>query len=516
MPRIIIGVVSARCPSVDVNQVFQKRILFQVIYPALLIAVVIECLLIPTRPGWPWNYKDSLAFGLFLVAMTLFLVFRRQAYAQRTPWLLLFFWFAAASSLFLFRRWGIVATGGIGLLLFLTLVMRSKSLTEGISRDGVFKILMLAGSCFFAFAVTEGMLRLFSGWLPVEVQQIISANPRNYGVAHPYIGHLQTPNNALVLSGKDYRAVHHTDGYGFRNSWPWPKAAQIVALGDSVTFGQGVEDEQAWPAIVARSFPASRVINLGLIGGGPQQYLRIYETFGQQLHPKVVLVGFFMGNDFWDAEMFERWVKSGAGGNYMVWRDFGRPISVSLNLQQPLMSLESALLWRAQLLARKSHLYNLLLFSLGDLMRWASSGVKTFQTRDGTRLELARGVLANNMKKARPGDHVFQVAVDALQRIHSLAKEDGATVLVVLQRSKEEVYLPLLGESLPDAAAPLRAALAERGIPYVDLLEDFRRHAAEGEVLFFETDGHPNARGYALIGELVSSHLKQHAQEYGL
>jgi len=35
-------------------------------------------------------------------------------------------------------------------------------------------------------------------------------------------------------------------------------------------------------------------------------------------------------------------------------------------------------------------------------------------------------------------------------------------------------------------------------------------------VLYFETDGHPNARGYALIAELVISHLKQHAKEFGL
>jgi len=499
-----------------VNDIVRKGILFQVIYPALLIGVVIERLLIPTRPGWPWNYKDSLASGLFLFAMAVFFVFRKQAYEQRTPWLLVFFWFSAASSLLLFRRWGIMATGGIGLLLFLALVMRARFLAEGISRDGVFKIVLLVGSCFFAFAVTEGMLRLFSGWLPVEVQQIISANPRNYGVAHPYIGHLLTPNNALVLNDKDYRAVHHTDGNGFRNSWPWPKTADIVTLGDSVVFGQGVADRQAWPAVLARSFPKSRLINLGVIGAGPQQYLRIYETFGLKLHPKVVLVGFFMGNDFWDADMFDRWDKSGTGVNFMVWRDYGTPISVSLTLHQSPQKLKSALLWRARLFAGRFYLGNLLVHSLGNLMMEGGSEVTTFHAPNGARLVLTPGVLANNTKKARPGDHVFQMTVDTLQRIQSLAKENGATVLVVVQRSKEEVYLPLLGESVPDAAAPLRAALAERGIPYLDLLEDFRRHAAQGEVLFFETDGHPNARGYALIGELVSAHLKQHTKKYGL
>ena len=251
-----------------------------------------------------------------------------------------------------------------------------------------------------------------------------------------------------------------------------------------MVFGQGVEDERAWPAILAHSFPKSPVINLGLIGAGPQQYLRVYETFGVKLHPKVVLVGFFMGNDFWDVETFDLWLKSGAGGSYMVWRDFGRPNSTSLSLQQPIGSLVSALLWKAELLARKSYFYSLLLYAKSNLRGWIPSGTKTFRAPNGARLEWTPAVFANNTKKARPGEHVFQVTVDTLQRIHSLAEQNGATVLVVLQRSKEEVYSPLLGESLPDAAAPLRAALAERGIPYLDLLEGFRRHAAEGEVLF--------------------------------
>ncbi len=376
--------------------------------------------------------------------------------------------------------------------------------------------IVVLGSVLFALVLAEAVLRLAPGLLAVELQQIIRADPSNYGVTHPYIGHLQRPNNALVISGRDFRAVHHTDGYGFRNAWPWPKTAEIVTLGDSVTFGQGVEDEQAWPAILAQSFPAGRVINLGLIGGGPRQYLRVYETFGLKLRSKLVLVGFFLRNDFWDEEMFERWLKSGAGGSYVIWRDFGRPASVSLSLQQPIRNLVSSLLWRGRLLARKSYLYNLLLYVSGDFNWWSPSATIIFQAPNGTRLELQPEDLVSKTKLAQPGNYVFRRVIDALQRVHSLAKENGATVLVVLQPSKEEVYLPLVGESPPDATAPLRAALVERGIPYLDLLEDFRRRAAKGEVLFFETDGHPNARGYALIAELVISHLKGHAKEYGL
>jgi hypothetical protein len=448
--------------------------------------------------------------------MTFFAIFRRQAYAQTTPWVLLFFWFAAATSLALFRRWGMVAMGGIGLLLLLAFVMRSKTLSDGISREGVFKILLIAGSSLFALALTEGLLRLLPGWLPIEVQQVIRADPRDYGVAHAYIGHLHKPNNTLVISGRDFRAVHHTDGFGFRNPWPWPKTAAIVALGDSVTFGQGVEDEQAWPAILTRALPESSVINLGLIGSGPQQYLRVYETFGQKRRPKVVLVGLFMGNDFWDAEMFDLWLKSGAGGSYMVWRDFGRPLSVGLDLKQPVADLLRSVLWRAKLILRKSYLCNLVLYVRANSAGWLPSGKKTFTASDGSRIELWPDQLDNNTRNAKHGQHVFQFVLNALAQIHSLAKENGGTSLVILEPSKEQVYLPLLGESPPDPGTPLRAALAELGIPYLDLLDEFRRRAAKGEALFFETDGHPNVRGYALIAELVISHFKQHAKEYGL
>src|SRR5262249_52967534 len=134
-------------------------------------------------------------------------------------------------------------------------------------------------------------------------------------------------------SDRDFSAVRHVDSNGFGNAWPWPERAEIVTLGDSLTFGWGVSDSETWPAILSRALPENRVLNLGISGAGPQQYLRIYETFGIKLHPKVVLVGMFVRNDFRDAELFDRWLKSGAGGNYIVWRELGRPGS-SLSLRR--------------------------------------------------------------------------------------------------------------------------------------------------------------------------------------
>ena len=396
------------------------------------------------------------------------------------------------------------------------MTLRNPLVSHSWQPSRLFSVFLIAGGILLAMALTEGILRLFPGLLSVELQQIIRADPDDRGIAHPYIGHLHKPNNTFVLAGRDFRAANHTDGYGFRNAWPWPEKAEIVAVGDSLTFGYGVEDDQTWPALLAKKLPHNRLINLGLIGGGPQQYLRVYETFGARLHPKLLLVGFFTRNDFLNAQEFDRWLKSGAGTNYLVWRDFGKPQSTSLSLEQPIGDLVSSLLWRGRLLASRSRLYNLLFYALRHLKRRTHSETRTFQAPDGTRIKLESGDLTGATKEARPGHRMFSSAIAALQRLHSIARANDTNVLVVLQPSSEEVYLPLLAEPAPDPGRPLRVKLGELGIPFLDLLQGFRSRAEKGEVLFFEVDGHPNRRGYALTAELVLAYLNNNAERYGL
>jgi len=364
------------------------------------------------------------------------------------------------------------------------------------------RCLLAVSSVLVLLGLAEGTLRLFPGLLPVQLRRTIRADPRLGTASHPYIGHLN-------------RATSETDPYGFPNDWPWPDTPAIITLGDSVTRGSGVEKAATWTAILARAFPERGVVNLGLSGSGPQQYVRVYETFGVERRARLILVGFFAGNDFWDAAMFDRWLESGAGGNYLAWRDFGRPPSASLNLRQPKRLLARSALWRAELAARSTHLGSLLLYSARRT--GAPSGIEVYEAPDGTRLDLQPENLLRNARLAQPGAGVLTRVFASVQRIHSLAHENGASALVIFLPSKEEVYLPLLRVSSPDPAAPLRDALDDRGIPYLDVLEDFRHHAANGEVLFVATDSPlPNARGHALIAELVISHLRQHAKRYGL
>jgi hypothetical protein len=373
---------------------------------------------------------------------------------------------------------------------------------------------MIAGVCLLLLSIVlsiilgEGLIRLVANVLPAETQSQLINTPSRRGVSHPYIGYLHKPNNPLIIAGKDFRAVHHTDVHGFRNASPWPNGADIVAVGDSLTFGYGVEDGQTWPALLDRDLQLGRVINLGLIGAGPQQYLSVYETFGVQLRPRILLVGLFVRNDFWDSDLFDRWLNSRVGGNYMVWRDFGRP--------QSIRGKRATLRWKSYLLARESYLLNLLheVWRIGK--RQPLPEPKFFQFPDGTYLQLFPGDFDNKVEAAKPNRHEFRLVVEALQQIHTIATEQGTHALMIFQPSKEEVYLPLLGEPRPDPSFPLRQVLDESGIGYLDLTPLFRARAEAGEKLFFEVDGHPNTRGYALIAEGIGSYLLANAKRYGL
>jgi len=368
------------------------------------------------------------------------------------------------------------------------------------ARKAFFILVALFTTGLVTLLLAEGFLRLFPGFLPPERRQYMLVDMNNVGVKHSFIGHLHTPDAKKRLSGPDYDVRQTTGAFGFRNAGPWPDHADVVILGDSLVFGYGVSDGSAWPAIVDRSFPKLEVLNLGLVGAGAEQYLRVYETFGAPLHPKLVIVGMFPGNDFWDAGQFQEWVREGSKGNYMVWRNYGH-FSGSL-LGQPAQALKSVLL-------RRSYLYNLVVAAHSNHEAKRAGEPKILTLKNGQEMRLLPSDFESRTEGSRAGRPEFQLTVRALTELRDRVEKTGGQMLVVLQPSKEEIYLPMLGEKVRDPARELRPALRQLGIEYLDLAPAFKREANLGKALFFGADGHPNQAGYRLIAEQVVQYLAE-------
>src|SRR5262245_57043538 len=78
------------------------------------------------------------------------------------------------------------------------------------------------------------------------------------------------------------------DTWGFRNR-KVPDSSDIVAIGDSHTYGNTATMADSWPYVLGR-LSGRQVYNMALGGYGPNQYFYLLQTRALKLKPRVVVV----------------------------------------------------------------------------------------------------------------------------------------------------------------------------------------------------------------------------------
>ena len=159
-------------------------------------------------------------------------------------------------------------------------------------RKVVFPVLMWAIVVVVTLAFLEGLVR------------IVSPQPEllpRFRTSMRY-GHEMVPLADITeqLPGR-WRFVYHTNEYGYRA--PMPEVSNvydlphIVVLGDSNTFGLGVNDGEEYCAVLERMFQGqAEIVNLGVPGFGLTNEIRTFYEFGVLFQPSVVVLQ-FAGND---------------------------------------------------------------------------------------------------------------------------------------------------------------------------------------------------------------------------
>lgn len=75
---------------------------------------------------------------------------------------------------------------------------------------------------------------------------------------------------------------------------------RMVVVGDSFTFGVGVDAEERFTEVLATLVPDLEVLNLGMNAIGPDQELLVLKHEGLRYGPTLVVCEIFEGNDFTD------------------------------------------------------------------------------------------------------------------------------------------------------------------------------------------------------------------------
>lgn len=346
-----------------------------------------------------------------------------------------------------------------------------------------------------------------------------------------------------------YRFPFSTDAEGFRNR-PGVEEAPVAALGDSFTDAMTLPLEAGWPSRLSARLGVP-VRNYGTAGFGPGQERRVLEEYVLGRRPRVVVMGFFAGNDLQDAERFARFEQDGSF----------RP--------------SFAYGWKfKEIVARFDNLY-VVSFARGlaSLLQPPAERPEEPSEPGGysgddpaapevSRADFDRGLFTvpvagrtlrfaflpaylNTLRFSRadieawPG---WTLTRETYRQMDREVRAAGARLVVMFIPYKAQVYLPLLEASLP--AAELTRALeatlrqpdqpldlgamldnrlalnglmrdfcAQEGIEFLDLTEALQARVAMGENVYFPDDSHWNAAGHETASEALEVRLRAQQSE---
>lgn len=313
------------------------------------------------------------------------------------------------------------------------------------------------------------------------------------------------------------------DSLGFRNK-SVPSAADIVAIGDSHTYGISARASESWPSALG-GMTGKTVYNMSLGGYGPAEYLYLMESEAFKLRPEVIIVGFYLGNDLMDS--FNAVYSVGR------WKDMRKPGFQSSGGTGEADDDDRFSYGIGDWLAGHSVLYRLVSSSfIGDSMRQArrikrgelivmlndeKSGINTGFTPDQRLKGLDLG-----RPEVREG---LGLSLAFFDRMNELARENNVEFVVVIIPTKESVFARYIegNKSLPasdridylleneqEADREVRKYFDEHGIRYVDALGSLSLSADTMQIYPNNFGGHENRNGYSVIAGAIKEYLGGH------
>lgn len=391
------------------------------------------------------------------------------------------------------------------------------------------------------FARSKTMLvvgGLLSGLLLMELSLRVWEVQRAERIGNEFRGLLSPiPDKRLGVRLAPYAGGH--DANGFRND-AVPDQVDIVAIGDSQTWGINASRSEAWPQTLAR-ISGRRVYNMALGYYGPVQYLALTDD-ALRLSPKVIVVGLYFGNDLYGAyqmvyteEMYAHFRSAKVSGDLLI--DTIGPQADKLSKEEMAYSnvrpaSTSDYTWEDWFVTN----FAVLRFfqahrrlSADDSFRrakaWATAHPDHGEVYENgsvrTVFTPAYRLLALDLDEPRIAEGL-RITKEILVKMQAKVEGAGAQLIVLLIPTKEMVYADVmergglsksktfqrLVKMETRARADIVRTCNQRGILYIDALPTLKKAVSRGEQIYpATTDGHPNPRGYFFLASVVHDKL---------
>jgi len=358
----------------------------------------------------------------------------------------------------------------------------------------------------------------------------------NYLTCDPSLGWLGQPNFQGIIDSPVFRQELRTNSQGMHDTEHMvDKSAntfRILMLGDSFVQAFQVDESETAHQVLEDSLNARyldkshqfEVLSAGALGWSNGQQLVYYREFGRSYEPDLVLLMFFIGNDF----------KDNLPGNAATVKGF--------NCYAPYFAVcdgqfQADPLTYAPGISDLANNCSPARRSLINVLGWLYQRSRLYQMIDPVlvsnfpRQVFGQGLITPLLALYTPNhqyelEYTWQVTEDTIAQLQQEVEADGRQFAVVVINPEELFNLMLLRpaerENLvnqsPDLAEVdvtqpnrrLSAFFALHQTPYLDLMEPMlAKQRAEGIPLHLQGDRHWTVEGNRFVGEVIAQWLAE-------
>lgn len=278
---------------------------------------------------------------------------------------------------------------------------------------------------------------------------------------------------------------------------------RILFIGDSYTFGHGVEASDSYPFKIEGQLKKQEsqveILNAGIPGVGPDWYYLFLKESATKLSPDLIVVGLYLGNDLTDYAYFDTSKRD----------ENGLPTKIGTSFEYvdaDHTRRTSATPWQYTLpFFRTSHLFIAIANRISPPtiteIALSMNGSGCYLKRECTESDSdikKTAILARSMADIADSYHipiVFVLLPWEAQLSRNLNMASGGYLLAASKAQRH---------ALSDKVG---GALKNQNILYIDLLEAFDAHPST-EAVYTPIDYHWNATGHRIAAEYLAPKLQ--------
>ena len=360
----------------------------------------------------------------------------------------------------------------------------------------IFSTIVICCSILMALALCEFVLRYKerSGQAPELLDPGLIKYDRN-------LGWKLTPRWRGNHQHRDFLVSYQTNRYGFRGGFTPPgdhNGRRIAFLGDSFTFGFGVNDHETFINRLNEKAPEEHYFNFAVPGYSTDQQYLLLRRRVFNFRPDVVVLVTYLGNDLFDNLLpFPLQANQGKpyyklSGNRLVLRN--SPVSTAVkSKEQTALDLHQVVMGETPPLRRG-------LFGLLEKMKLFQMAKRIFHSDNKNLFPLFD-------TRFQPALKVYEALLDQMV---IQCRRNNSELLVILMPGRSLVENP--GSQSAQFQEYLRGKIIEQckrlHIRLMDLALHLKTvHMNTGKNLYFPNDGHMNALGHMVTANYIRDRM---------